>query len=117
ARGTRTSRGAAPWLGGSVYEEAPQDVLQDPAVAEVVALLRRFQPHSRTELLFVRAHSHLVRLAVLEAGDRELLAAGQAEALAVLAVHELQGHDSAHEQVRAVDPLVALGDRGRHAEH
>ena len=54
--------------------------------------------------------------AVLEARDRELLAAGQAQGLEALAVHELERDDPAHQQVRAVDPLVALGDRRAHAE-
>src|SRR5262245_15630677 len=95
-------------------EKPAQDVLEDPAVAEVLALLRRVQSHARSELHVVRPDKNLIGFAVLDAGDRELLTAGEAEALAALAVHELQRDDPAHQQVRAVDPLVALGDRRPH---
>ena len=37
------------------------------------------EPEARAELLVVGAHRHLVRVAALEARDRELLAAGQTE--------------------------------------
>ena len=83
---------------------------------KVLALARRVEPHAGAELLVVRAHGHLARLAVLDAGDRELLAAGQAERSRRLARHELQRQDAHHQQVRAVDPLVRLGDHRAHAE-
>ena len=49
---------------------------------EVLALARRVEPDAGAELVAVRAHRHLARLAVLDAGDRELLAAGEPERLA-----------------------------------
>ena len=49
---------------------------------KVLALARRVEADARAELLVVGAHRHLARLAVLDAGDRELLAAGEAERLA-----------------------------------
>src|SRR5436190_5701915 len=52
-------------------QEAPQHVLQDPAVAEVLALLRRLEPDADAELLLVCGDRRLGGLAVLEAGDRE----------------------------------------------
>ena len=51
-------------------------------MAKVLALARRVEPDAGAELLVVGAHRHLARLAVLDADDRELLAAGQAERLA-----------------------------------
>ena len=53
--------------------------------ADVLALARRVEADARRERRVVGAHGHLVRLAVLDAPDRELLAAGQAERLAALA--------------------------------
>ena len=50
---------------------------------EVLALARRVETDARAELLVVGAHRHLARLAVLDAVDRERLAAGQAERLGV----------------------------------
>jgi hypothetical protein len=40
-------------------QEPAEDVLEDPAVAEVLALLRCLQPHARSELHVVCAHRHL----------------------------------------------------------
>src|SRR6266702_4330268 len=68
----------------SLAEQAPEHVLEDPAVAEVLPLAWRVEPETRAELLAVGAHGHLVGLAALEPGDRELLAAGQAERFGVL---------------------------------
>ena len=53
--------------------EEPQDVREDPAVPEVLALARRVETDAGAELLVVGAHRHLVRLAVLDAVDRERL--------------------------------------------
>ena len=83
---------------------------------EVVALARRVEAHDRAELRVVGAHRDLVRLAVLEADDREVLAPGQPERLAALAGQVLQREHAHHEQVRAVDPLVALRDHRPYAE-
>jgi hypothetical protein len=60
-------------------QQPPQDVAEDPAVAEVVALPWRVEPDARAELLTVGAHRHLARLGVLDALDRELLAPGEPE--------------------------------------
>ena len=86
-------------------------------MADVLALARGVEPQDRagTRLPSAR-HGDLARLAVLDAGDRELLAAAEAERLAALAGQELQRQDPHHQQVRAVDPLVALGDHGLDAE-
>ena len=83
---------------------------------QVVALARRVETHDRAELRVVRAHGDLVRLAVLEAYDREGLVPGQPERLAALAGPVLQREHAHHEQVRAMDPLVALRDHRAHAE-
>ena len=85
-------------------------------MADVLALARRVEAQDRAERDAVRRDRDLARLAVLDAGDRELLAAGQAERLAALAGEVLQRQDPHHQQVRAVDPLVALGDHGLDAE-
>jgi hypothetical protein len=63
-----------------------------------------------------RTYGHLARLGVLDTGDRVELAAGQPERLAALAVPELERQDAHHQEVGAVDPLVALGDHRLHAE-
>ena len=68
------------------------------------------------ELLLVGAHRHLAGVAVVDTGDRELLAAGEAERPGRLAVPELERQDAHHQQVRAVDALVRLRDHGLHAE-
>src|SRR5207342_1531106 len=43
-----------------VREQLAQDVREDAAVAEVVALARRVEPHRRPELLVVRPHRDLL---------------------------------------------------------
>src|SRR2546426_11435046 len=96
--------------------ETPQDVREDPAVAEVLALARGVEADAGGEGLVVRTDGHLVRLPVLHSFDRIALAAGEAEALAALAVAELEREDPRHQEVRAVDPLVALGDNCLDAE-
>src|SRR5581483_4647157 len=75
----------APLLG----EQPPQHVGENAAVAQVLALARGVEADAGAELLAVGAHRHLARLGVLDAEDRELLAAGQAERLAALARPEL----------------------------
>src|SRR5262249_33658863 len=87
-RGSHLRRGPSPRR-SSLAEQAPQHVLEDAAVAEVLPLAGRVEPETRAELLVVGAHRHLVGLAALEASDRELLASGQPERLGVLARHEL----------------------------
>ena len=52
----------------------------------------------------------------LEAQDRELLAAAESERLAALPGRELQRQNAHHQQVRAVDALVALGEHGADAQ-
>ena len=83
---------------------------------EVLALARRVEPDDRAELLPVRGHGHLRRLAVLEPDDVERLMAGETERLTALAREVLQRDDPHHQQVGAVDALVALGDGRLHAE-
>src|SRR5439155_16230787 len=90
--------------------EAPQDVREDPAVAKVLALTRGVQANAGGEGLVVGAHADFVRLRVLDPLDRVELAAGEAETLAALAVAELEREDAHHQEVRAMDSLVALGD-------
>ena len=67
-------------------------------------------------VLVVGVDGHLARLGVVDAGDREQLAAGEPERLRVLAVGILEREHAHHQQVRAVDPLVALGDHRADAE-
>src|SRR5579872_774076 len=69
-------------------EQAAQDVPEDAAVLEVLALARRVEADAGAELFVVGAHRHLVGVPVVDARDRELLAAGEAERLGVLAGHE-----------------------------
>src|SRR3954451_16822207 len=81
----RRPRGYA-GLGG---EQAPQRVREDPAVPQVVALARGVEADARREgdrlpVVGLGRHGRLRRLAVLEALDREALAAGQPERLEVL---------------------------------
>ena len=59
----------------ALAEQAPQHVLQDPAVLEVLALAWRVEPDARGELLVVRPHHDLACRASVDARDRELLAA------------------------------------------
>src|SRR6266511_4588485 len=73
-----------------VCEQPPEHERQDAAVPQILALARRVEPQTRPELLLVRAHRHLTDLCVLEARDRELLPAGEAERLRAVAVHELK---------------------------
>src|SRR5262249_36738696 len=113
---TTTTSGNATRRVLGLAQESPQDGLEDAAVAEVRALARRVEADARAELLFVRAHGDLVGIAALEPCDREHLAAGQPERLAVLARHELERRDPHHQEVRAVDPLVRVRDRGAHAQ-
>jgi hypothetical protein len=68
------------------------------------------EPDARAELGRVGSHSHHGRLCVLQGEDRELLPPGEAERLARVAGEELQRQDPYHQQVRAMDSLVALGD-------
>src|SRR5262249_40067246 len=100
----------------SLAEQAPEHELEDPAVAEVLALARRVEPKARAELLAVGAHGHLVGFPALEAEDPELLAAGQPQRLRGLARHELERRDPHHQEVRAVDPFVRVRYRGAHAQ-
>src|SRR5215211_3075773 len=97
-------------------EEPAQDVLQDPAVTEVLALARRVEANTGAERAVVGPNGHLTRLRVVDAFDREGLAPREAERLGALAFGELQREDPQHQQVRAVDPLVGLRDDGAHAE-
>src|SRR5581483_12365366 len=72
--GRRRSRGG----------EAPQHVREDAAVPDVLALARRVEPQACTEHLLVGTDRDLARLRVVDALDRELLAAGQPERLRAL---------------------------------
>ena len=85
-------------------------------MAQVFAHAWGVEPEPRLEDLVVGAHRHLARTGVLDALDRELLAPREPEGFGALAVRELQRQDAHHQQIRAVDPLVALGDHGAHAE-
>src|SRR3954454_19786842 len=121
AAGPRLRHGPANSTDALCGEQRPQHVLEDPAVAEVLGLLRRVDPHARLELDVAGAHVHRAReLAGVErlgeAGDRELLLAGEPERLGALAVGELQRHDAHPDEVRAVDALEGLRDPRAHAE-
>ena len=83
---------------------------------EVLALARGVQPHRRAELDLVGAHRDLARVAVVDPRDREALASAEPERLPVLARQELERENAHHEQVRAVDALVALRDHRPHAQ-
>ena len=98
-------------------QQLAQHERQDAAVLVVLDLLRRVDAHARRELLVVRRCTRdLLGLAALDAGDRELLLAGQPERLGVLAVGELQRQHAHADQVGAVDALEGLGDHRPHAE-
>src|SRR4051812_31212943 len=101
--------------------ELAQHVLQNPAVNEVVLLLRRVDAHDRGELLLPavlarRGDLHVLRALRAQADDVERLVALEAQALGGFARLELQRHDAHADQVRAVNALVALGDHGTDAE-
>src|SRR5215208_6844501 len=68
-------------------EQSPEHERQDAAVAQVLALAWRVEAEAGAEFLLVRAHRHLARLPVLDSGDRELLAAAEAERRRSLALH------------------------------
>src|SRR4051812_32157150 len=106
----------------ALSRELAQDVREDPAVADVLPLARRVEPDARLErdrgaaAIRRRGDRHLTSLAILDTGDRERLAPAQPERLARLALRVLKREDPHHQQVRAVDPLVALRDHRAHAE-
>src|SRR5207244_2212103 len=90
---TASLRGLAPVaapIAVSGVEQPAQDEREDAAVAEVLALARRVQAQAGAEDLVIGPHGHLACLRVVDALDRELLAAGQAERRGALTVHELQ---------------------------
>ena len=91
-------------------EQSPQDVREDPAVPEVLALARGVEADARAELLVVGAHRHLAGLAVLDAARSRTPHGRSGRATRALAVHELQRQHAHHQEVRAVDALVALRD-------
>src|SRR6478736_7254507 len=102
-------------------EQLAQRVLQDPAVPHVLPLARGVDADARPEahrraVVALGDDVGLAGLAVLEAGDRESLAAGEAEGGGVLARRVLERDDAHADEVRAVDPLVALRQRGAHAQ-
>src|SRR5205085_11007218 len=80
-------------------EETPQDERENATVAKVLPLARRVEADPRLELRLVRPHRHLAGLAVLDAGDGELLATGQAERRRILPVEELERQDAHHQEV------------------
>src|SRR4029079_14129540 len=87
-----------------------------PAVADVLALARGVEPQSRLELLVICAAPRVARLAAGAPGHAEHAARAEPERLAALAGQVLEREDPHHQEVRAVDPLVALRDHGLHAE-
>src|SRR6266566_1650606 len=97
-------------------EETPQDIAEDPAVAEVLALARRVEPDAGAEPGSVGPHRDLVSVAVLYSLDGKLLAPSETEGRGRFAVEELQRQDPRHQEVRAVNPLVRLRDHRAHAE-
>src|SRR4029453_7995598 len=113
---SRSTVGARRSGAGLCGEQPAQHVGEGPAVAGGVTLARRVEPEDRAELTVVGAHGHLPRLAVVEPRDGERLAAGQAERLTAVAGEELERQDAHHQEVRAVDALEALCDRGANAE-
>src|SRR5262245_59427408 len=110
-------------LGHALRHQLAQHGLQDAAVAVVIDLDRRVEPrghHQRSARAVGPLHLDRHVLARLElarkAADRERLAPGEARGLGARARLELQRQDAHADQVRAVDALVALGDRGAYAE-
>src|SRR6266508_6551282 len=89
-RRVRSRAAAAPVTRRRLLEQAAQHVREDAAVPQVLALLRRVEAQARAELLVVGPYRDLGRLGVLDAEDREALAAGEAERLAALPLGELQ---------------------------
>src|SRR4051794_8023448 len=103
-------------LSRSARQELPEHVLQDPAVAEVLRLLGRVDPHAGGELAVSGADRHLARQlaavqAVGQAGDGDLLLAREVDVLVAL-----QREHAHADEVRAVNALEALGDHGADAE-
>src|SRR3954454_4618749 len=74
----RSVSGSGMKPGRLLRQKLAQHVRQDAAVFEVLDLLRGVDAHARRELLVARANIDLLRLASLQARDRELLLAGQA---------------------------------------
>src|SRR5581483_771733 len=103
-------------------KELPEHVLENAAVAQVLALARRIGPQARREAhcgapaVGSGRHRHLARLPILDALDGERLAPGQPQRGRGLALAELEGQDPHPDQVRAVDPLVGLGQHSPYAE-
>ena len=85
-------------------------------MAVVLPLTRSVEPDARAKLTVVGPHGHRAGRAAFYALYREELAAGQPERLPPLAVSELQRQDAHHQQIGAVDALVALGQHRAHAE-
>ena len=80
---------------------------------QVLALARRVEPDGargtrRSSARTVTSRASPFSTPRIENSSRP----GEAERLAALAGSELQRQDPHHQQVRAVDPLVALGDHG-----
>src|SRR5215211_2500520 len=98
-RSRSTSRAARPAAARLSRQQTSEHERQDAAVAQVLALAWRVEAEAGAELLLVRAHRQLARLPVLDAGDRELLAAAEAERRRRLGLHELQRQDPHHQQV------------------
>src|SRR4051794_36625231 len=89
--------------------------MQDAAVLEVADLVRRVEPDPRLELDRIgpvppRGDADRLRPALIEIADLDRLLAVEPERLDRLALRKLQGQDAHPDQVRAVDPLEALGD-------
>src|SRR5690606_11091928 len=103
--------------------ERAEDVLEDASVTVVVELVGGVDPAEHAEgagAAVLARRGDLEALAGLEsfgdATDAEGLAAGQPQALRVLAALELQREHAHAHQVAAVDALEALGDDRLHAE-
>src|SRR5437867_2271505 len=86
----------------------PENLLQDPALADVLEICRVVDPRQYVECGLVTSRggcfdSELcLWCELVEAADGERLLAGQAERRHRLAGHELEGDDPHHHEVRAV---------------
>src|SRR5580692_6725030 len=110
----------ATYVGLVLGEQRAQHVLHDPAVPVVLGLAGGVDPHHGLELGAVRPDRHLARngpiVDLLDAGDLEHLAPGQAERGGRLPRAVLQWQHAHADQVGPVDPLERLGQHRPHAE-
>jgi hypothetical protein len=97
--------------------QTAEDGRQDTALSEVVDIDRTVQPSHDLELAFVPVHAAgddreaaPGRETRSDAFDRVRLEPGEANRRGRLAGQEFERQDTHPDQVRAMDPLIALGD-------